>query len=148
MKQVRAFTDGACSGNPGPGGWGAVLQFGDHERELHGGAKDTTNNRMELTAAIEALKALNEPCRVSLTTDSTYVKDGITQWLANWKRNGWKTAAKKSVKNKDLWQTLDHESARHEIDWCWVKGHSGHPENERADRLANLGMDTVRGSDG
>ena len=148
MKQVRAFTDGACSGNPGPGGWGAVLQFGDHERELHGGARDTTNNRMELTAAIEALKALNEPCRVSLTTDSTYVKDGITQWLANWKRNGWKTAAKKPVKNKDLWQTLDHESARHEIDWCWVKGHSGHPENERADRLANFGMDTVRGSDG
>ncbi len=148
MKQVRAFTDGACSGNPGPGGWGAVLQFGDHEQELHGGARDTTNNRMELTAAIEALKALNEPCRVSLTTDSTYVKDGITQWLANWKRNGWKTAAKKPVKNKDLWQTLDHESLRHEIDWCWVKGHSGHPENERADRLANLGMDTVRGSDG
>ena len=144
MKQVRAFTDGACSGNPGPGGWGAVLQFGDHERELHGGARDTTNNRMELTAAIEALKALNEPCRVSLTTDSTYVKDGITQWLANWKRNGWKTAAKKPVKNKDLWQTLDHESARHEIDWCWVKGHSGHPENERADRLANLGMSEVR----
>ena len=148
MKQVSAFTDGACSGNPGPGGWGAVLQFGDHERALHGGAEDTTNNRMELTAAIEALKALSEPCQVSLTTDSTYVKDGITQWLANWKRNGWKTAAKKPVKNKDLWQTLDHESARHEIDWCWVKGHSGHPENERADRLANLGMDTVRGSDG
>ena len=148
MKQVRTFTDGACSGNPGPGGWGAVLQFCDHERELHGGARDTTNNRMELTAAIEALKALNEPCRVSLTTDSTYVKDGITQWLANWKRNGWKTAAKKPVKNQDLWQALDHESARHEIDWCWVKGHSGHPENERADRLANLGMDAVRGSDG
>ena len=148
MKQVRAFTDGACSGNPGPGGWGAVLQFGDHERELHGGARDTTNNRMELTAAIEALKALNEPCRVSLTTDSTYVKDGITQWLTNWKRNGGKNAAKKPVKNQDLWQALDHESARHEIDWCWVKGHSGHPENERADRLANLGMDAVRGSDG
>ena len=148
MKQVRAFTDGACSGNPGPGGWGAVLQCGDHERELHGGARDTTNNRMELTAAIEALKALNEPCRVSLTTDSTYVKDGITQWLTNWKRNGWKNAAKKPVKNQDLWQALDHESARHEIDWCWVKGHSGHPENERADRLANLGMDAVRGSDG
>ena len=148
MKQVRTFTDGACSGNPGPGGWGVVLQFCDHERELHGGARDTTNNRMELTAAIEALKALNEPCRVSLTTDSTYVKDGITQWLANWKRNGWKTAAKKPVKNQDLWQALDHESARHEIDWCWVKGHSGHPENERADRLANLGMDAVRGSDG
>ena len=148
MKQVRAFTDGACSGNPGPGGWGAVLQFGDHERELHGGAKDTTNNRMELTAAIETLRALSEPCRVSLTTDSTYVKDGITQWLANWKRNGWKTAAKKPVKNQDLWQALDHESSRHEIDWCWVKGHSGHPENERADRLANLGMDEVRDTDG
>ena len=125
-----------------------MLQFGDHERELHGGARDTTNNRMELTAAIEALKALNKPCRVSLTTDSTYVKDGITQWLANWKRNKWKTAAKKPVKNQDLWQALDHESARHEIHWCWVKGHSGHPENERADRLANLGMDAVRGSDG
>ena len=148
MKQVRAFTDGACSGNPGPGGWGAVLQFGDHEQELHGGARDTTNNRMELTAAIETLRALSEPCRVSLTTDSTYVKDGITQWLANWKRNGWKTAAKKPVKNQDLWQALDHESSRHEIDWCWVKGHSGHPENERADRLANLGMDEVRDTDG
>ena len=148
MKQVRAFTDGACSGNPGPGGWGAVLQFGDHERELRGGAADTTNNRMELTAAIETLRALSEPCRVSLTTDSTYVKDGITQWLANWKRNGWKTAAKKPVKNQDLWQALDHESSRHEIDWCWVKGHSGHPENERADRLANLGMDEVRDTDG
>ena len=148
MKQVSAFTDGACSGNPGPGGWGAVLQFGDHERELHGGAEDTTNNRMELTAAIETLRALSEPCRVSLTTDSTYVKDGITQWLANWKRNGWKTAAKKPVKNQDLWQELDHESARHAIDWCWVKGHSGHPENERADRLANLGMDEVRDTDG
>jgi len=148
MKQVRAFTDGACSGNPGPGGWGVVLQFGDHERELHGGAQDTTNNRMELTAAIEALKALSEPCQVSLTTDSTYVKDGITQWLANWKRNGWRTAAKKPVKNQDLWQALDHESARHEIDWCWVKGHSGHPENERADRLANLGMIKVRETNG
>jgi len=148
MKQVRAFTDGACSGNPGPGGWGVVLQFGDHERELHGGAQDTTNNRMELTAAIEALKALSEPCQVSLTTDSTYVKDGITQWLANWKRNGWRTAAKKPVKNQDLWQALDHESARHEIDWCWVKGHSGHPENERADRLANLGMIEVRETNG
>ena len=148
MKQVRAFTDGACSGNPGPGGWGAVLQFGDHEREIYGGAADTTNNRMELSAAIEALKALNEPCRVSLTTDSTYVKDGITQWLANWKRNGWKTAAKKPVKNQDLWQALDYETVRHEIDWRWVKGHSGHPENERADRLANLGMSEVRDTNG
>ena len=125
-----------------------MLQFDDHERELHGGAADTTNNRMELTAAIEALKVLSKPCRVSLTTDSTYVKDGITQWLANWKRNGWRTAAKKPVKNQDLWQALDHESARHEIDWCWVKGHSGHPENERADRLANLGMEEVRDTDG
>ncbi|RCL47649.1 MAG: ribonuclease HI [Halieaceae bacterium] len=148
MKQVSAFTDGACSGNPGPGGWGAVLQFGDHERELHGGAEDTTNNRMELTAAIEALRALSEPCRVSLTTDSTYVKDGITQWLTNWKRNGWRTAAKKPVKNQDLWQALDHEAARHEVNWRWVKGHSGHPENERADRLANLGMSEVRDADG
>ena len=148
MKQIRAFTDGACSGNPGPGGWGAVLQCGDHERELHGGASKTTNNRMELTAAIEALKALSEPCRVTLTTDSTYVKDGITQWLTNWKRNGWKTAAKKPVKNQDLWQALDDESARHEVNWCWVKGHSGHPENERADRLANLGIDEVRDTDG
>ena len=148
MKQVSAFTDGACSGNPGPGGWGAVLQFGDHERELHGGAEDTTNNRMELTAAIEALRALSEPCRVSLTTDSTYVKDGITQWLTNWKRNGWRTAAKKPVKNQDLWQALDHEAARHEVNWRWVKGHSGHPENERADRLANLGMSEVRDTDG
>ena len=148
MKRVRAFTDGACSGNPGPGGWGAVLQFGDHERELHGGAKNTTNNRMELTAAIEALKALSEPCCVSLTTDSTYVKDGVTQWLANWKQNGWKTAAKNPVKNQDLWQALDREAARHEMDWCWVRGHSGHPENERADRLANVGMDAVRGFDG
>ena len=117
MKQVSAFTDGACSGNPGPGGWGAVLQFGDHERELHGGAEDTTNNRMELTAAIEALRALSEPCRVSLTTDSTYVRDGITQWLTNWKRNGWRTAAKKPVKNQDLWQALDHEATRHEVEW-------------------------------
>ena len=148
MAHITIYTDGGASGNPGPGGWGAVLQFGDHERELHGGAADTTNNRMELTAAIETLRALSEPCRVSLTTDSTYVKDGITQWLANWKRNGWKTAAKKPVKNQDLWQALDRESSRHEIDWCWVKGHSGHPENERADRLANLGMDQVRDTDG
>ena len=148
MKQVRAFTDGACSGNPGPGGWGAVLQFGDHERVLHGGAADTTNNRMELTAAIEALRALSEPCRVSLTTDSTYVRDGITQWLANWKRNDSKTAAKKPGKNQDLWQAVDHESARHAIEWSWGKGHSGHPENERADKLANLGMDEVRDTDG
>ena len=148
MKQVRAFTDGACSGNPGPGGWGVVLQFGDRERELYGGADNTTNNRMELTAAIEALRALKEPCEVSLTTDSTYVKDGITQWLTNWKKNGWKTAAKKPVKNQDLWQQLDKQASRHQIEWRWVKGHSGHPENERADALANRGMDDLRESAG
>lgn len=146
MKQVQVFTDGACSGNPGPGGWGAVLRFGDKERELCGGADNTTNNRMELTAAIEGLRALNEPCEVVLTTDSTYVKDGITRWLANWKTNGWKTAAKKAVKNQDLWQELDHQTSRHTVQWQWVKGHSGHPENERADALANQGMDKVKGS--
>ena len=146
MKQVQVFTDGACSGNPGPGGWGAVVRFGDKERELCGGADDTTNNRMELTAAIEGLRALNEPCEVVLTTDSTYVKDGITRWLANWKKNGWKTAAKKAVKNQDLWQELDQQTSRHTVQWQWVKGHSGHPENERADALANQGMDKVKGS--
>ena len=146
MKQVQVYTDGACSGNPGPGGWGAVLRFGDKERELCGGADNTTNNRMELTAAIEGLRALNEPCEVVLTTDSTYVKDGITRWLANWKKNGWKTAAKKAVKNQDLWQQLDLQTSRHTVQWQWVKGHSGHPENERADALANQGMDKVKGS--
>ena len=146
MKQVQVFTDGACSGNPGPGGWGVVLRFGDKERELCGGADNTTNNRMELTAAIEGLRALNEPCEVVLTTDSTYVKDGITRWLANWKKNGWKTAAKKAVKNQDLWQELDQQTSRHAVQWQWVRGHSGHPENERADALANQGMDKVKGS--
>jgi ribonuclease HI len=146
VKQVQVFTDGACSGNPGPGGWGVVLRFGDKERELCGGADNTTNNRMELTAAIEGLRALNEPCEVVLTTDSTYVKDGITRWLANWKKNGWKTAAKKAVKNQDLWQELDQQTSRHAVQWQWVKGHSGHPENERADALANQGMDKVKGS--
>ena len=146
MKQVQVYTDGACSGNPGPGGWGAVLRFGDKERELCGGADNTTNNRMELTAAIEGLRALNEPCEVVLTTDSTYVKDGITRWLANWKKNGWKTAAKKAVKNQDLWQELDLQTSRHTVQWQWVKGHSGPPENERADALANQGMDKVKGS--
>jgi ribonuclease HI len=147
MRSVKAYTDGACSGNPGPGGWGVVLQFGDHERELKGGEGDTTNNRMELTAAIEALKALKEPCHVALTTDSTYVKDGITKWLANWKRNGWKTAAKKPVKNQDLWQQLEHCVAQHTVEWLWVKGHSGHPENERADSLANEGMSALNRGD-
>ena len=146
MKQVQVFTDGACSGNPGPGGWGVVLRFGGKERELCGGADNTTNNRMELTAAIEGLRALNEPCEVVLTTDSTYVKDGITRWLANWKKNGWKTAAKKAVKNQDLWQELDQQTSRHAVQWQWVKGHSGHSENERADALANQGMDKVKGS--
>ena len=124
-----------------------VLQFGDHERELKGGEGDTTNNRMELTAAIEALKALKEPCHVALTTDSTYVKDGITKWLANWKRNGWKTAAKKPVKNQYLWQQLEHCVAQHTVEWLWVKGHSGHPENERADSLANEGMSALNRGD-
>ena len=147
MRSVRAYTDGACSGNPGPGGWGVVLQFGDHERELKGGESDTTNNRMELTAAIEALKALKEPCHIALTTDSTYVKDGITKWLSNWKRNGWKTAAKKPVKNQDLWQHLEDCVAQHTVEWLWVKGHSGHPENERADTLANEGMSALKRGD-
>ncbi len=147
MRSVKAYTDGACSGNPGPGGWGVVLQFGDHERELKGGESDTTNNRMELTAAIEALKALKEPCHIALTTDSTYVKDGITKCLSNWKRNGWKTAAKKPVKNQDLWQQLEDCVAQHTVEWLWVKGHSGHPENERADTLANEGMSALKRGD-
>ena len=146
MKQVSAFTDGACSGNPGPGGWGVLLRAGAHEREIYGGEPETTNNRMELTAAIQALQALTEPCAVELTTDSTYVKDGITKWLQNWKGNGWKTAAKKPVKNQDLWKQLEAQTVRHAVDWRWVKGHSGHPDNERADALANRGMDEIRGT--
>lgn len=145
MKQVQIYTDGACSGNPGPGGWGVVLRFEGKERELCGGTENTTNNRMELMAAIEGLRALKEPCEVLLMTDSTYVKDGITRWLANWKKNGWKTAAKKAVKNQDLWEQLDQQTSRHDVQWQWVKGHSGHTENERADALANQGMDTVKG---
>ncbi|MEE4661832.1 MAG: ribonuclease HI [Halieaceae bacterium] len=141
MKQVEAFTDGACRGNPGPGGWGVLLRFREQERELWGGEANTTNNRMELTAAIEALQALKEPCRVIVTTDSEYVRRGITEWLANWKARGWKTAAKKPVKNVDLWQKLDAENCRHDVTWRWVKGHSGHRENELADMLANRGID-------
>jgi ribonuclease HI len=140
---VEIFTDGACRGNPGPGGWGVLLRYGDVERELYGGEADTTNNRMELQAAIEALRALKQPCKVVLTTDSVYVRSGITQWLADWKRRGWKTAGKKPVKNVDLWQALDEENSRHEVEWHWVKGHSGHRENEIADVLANRGIDEL-----
>ncbi len=136
---IEIFTDGACKGNPGPGGWGALLRFKGIEKRLHGGEPHTTNNRMELQAAIEGLKSLKRPCQVILTTDSSYVKDGIQKWMANWKKNGWKTAAKKPVKNADLWQQLDLLSARHQVQWAWVKGHSGHRENEIADELANLG---------
>lgn len=135
-KLVEAFTDGACSGNPGPGGWGAVLRWGDHEKELSGGEPETTNNRMELMAAIASLEALTRPVSVRITTDSTYVKDGITKWIHGWKKNGWKTAAKKPVKNADLWQRLEAAAKKHQVEWAWVKGHAGHPENERADELA------------
>lgn len=141
MNDIEIYTDGACRGNPGPGGWGALLRAGGVERELCGGEAETTNNRMELLAAIEGLAALKRACSVALYTDSTYVRNGITQWLAGWKRNGWKTANRKPVKNKDLWQRLEAEAARHEVSWHWVKGHSGHPENERADELANQGID-------
>jgi ribonuclease HI len=144
LKKVEIFTDGACRGNPGPGGWGALLRYGGVERELFGGELDTTNNRMELQAAIEALKALSRPCSVDLTTDSVYVKTGITTWLDNWKQKGWRTAARKPVKNVDLWQALDAESQRHQVRWHWVKGHSGHAENERADQLANRGIDELQ----
>jgi ribonuclease HI len=141
---VEIYTDGACKGNPGPGGWGALLVFGDARRELFGGESHTTNNRMELIAVINALAALTRPCAVRLYTDSVYVKNGIEQWIHNWKKNGWKTTNKKPVKNCDLWQTLDHETARHQIEWHWVKGHANHPGNERADALANQGVETVR----
>ena len=142
---IEIYTDGACRGNPGPGGWGVLLKAGRHEKTMHGGEHDTTNNRMELMAAIEGLKSLKRPSEVVLYTDSRYVMDGITSWLANWKKRGWKTAAKKPVKNQDLWQALDEEAARHEIRWVWVKGHSGHDGNEEADRLANLGIDEMLG---
>lgn len=137
---VEIYTDGACSGNPGPGGWGALLLYGEHEKEITGGAMETTNNRMELTAAIEALKLLRRPCKVRIHTDSTYVRDGITKWIKGWKAKGWKNAAKKPVKNADLWLELDAATKPHDIEWFWVKGHAGHPENERADALANQGM--------
>lgn len=138
---VHIFTDGACKGNPGPGGWGAIMKYGDHVKELNGYSSKTTNNIMEITAVIEALKSLTRPCAIILTTDSNYVKDGITQWIHNWKKKGWKTANKKPVKNKECWLQLDVEVQRHQIEWKWVKGHSGHPENERADELANLAVE-------
>lgn len=141
--KVTIFTDGACRGNPGPGGWGALLMANGRERELTGGELDTTNNRMELMAAIEALNALKRPCDVDLYTDSTYVREGITKWLEGWKARGWKTAAKKPVKNQDLWMALDTATSRHEVSWHWVKGHAGHEGNERADSLANDGLDDL-----
>ena len=143
MKTVEIFTDGACRGNPGPGGWGALLRYGDNERELCGGEHDTTNNRMELMAVIEGLSALQRPCEVKVTSDSTYVLKGIQEWMPNWKKRGWKTASKKPVKNVDLWQQLDQLVELHSIDWHWVKGHSGHAENEIADQLANRGIDEL-----
>ena len=139
-KSIDIYTDGACSGNPGPGGWGALLLYNGHEKEICGGERETTNNRMELMAAIQALEALKQPSQVRLHTDSVYVRDGITQWIERWKRNGWRTAAKKPVKNVDLWQRLEHAADRHDLEWHWVKGHAGHPQNERADQLARDGL--------
>jgi ribonuclease HI len=143
MMTVEVFTDGACRGNPGPGGWGAVLRYGDHERELFGGEAQTTNNRMEMTAVIRSLQALKRECKVVVTTDSMYVKQGITQWLQGWKRRGWRKADKSPVKNVDLWKQLDELVSSHDVEWRWVKGHSGHAENERADQLANKGIDEL-----
>ena len=145
LTHVEIATDGACKGNPGPGGWGALIRSGGAERELSGGAADTTNNRMELTAAIEALGALKRPCRVTLSTDSRYVMDGLTKWLKGWQRNGWLTAARQPVKNADLWRALVDAAKPHRIEWVWVKGHAGHPDNERADRLASGAAVKVRG---
>lgn len=144
MTTVEIWTDGACSGNPGPGGWGALLRYGDKEKEIFGGAAETTNNQMELKAAIEALNALKKPCTVELTTDSQYVKGGMTGWIHGWKKNGWKTANKKPVKNVELWQALDEAVARHKVNWHWIKGHAGHAENEKADELARRGMEDYK----
>lgn len=142
-KIIEIFTDGACRGNPGPGGWGALLRYDGKEKELYGGEAETTNNRMELMAAIKALESLTRRSEVRLTTDSEYVKNGITQWIVNWKKRGWRTASKKPVKNTDLWQRLDKVASEHNISWHWVRGHTGHPENERADQLANRGVDEL-----
>ena len=146
-KTVEIFTDGGCRGNPGPGGWGVLLRYGKNEKELYGYDNETTNNRMELMAAIKGLEVLDQPCNVILTTDSQYVRQGISQWMENWKKRGWKTAAKKPVKNQDLWQRLDNATQRHQIDWRWVKGHSGHAENDRVDALANRAMDEKGGQE-
>ena len=140
---VEIYTDGACRGNPGPGGWGVLLRYGDVDKQLYGGEHLTTNNRMELKAVIEALSALSKPCKVTLTSDSTYVLKGISEWLPNWKKRGWRTAGKKPLKNGDLWKTLDDLAEMHEIEWHWVKGHSGHIENELVDQLANRGIDEL-----
>jgi ribonuclease HI len=141
---VVVYTDGACKGNPGPGGWGALMRWKEHEKELFGGERDTTNNRMELTAVIQALSALKSRCRVAVYTDSAYVKNGITTWIHNWKRRGWRTADKKPVKNVELWQRLEALAAQHDVQWHWVRGHDGDPGNERADALANRGVDSIR----
>ncbi|MCE4060415.1 ribonuclease HI [Pandoraea sputorum] len=144
LPQVEIYTDGACKGNPGPGGWGALLVAGKHRKEMFGGEPNTTNNRMELLAVIRALEALNKPCKVVLHTDSQYVQKGISEWIHGWKARGWKTAAKEPVKNADLWQELDAVSQKHDIDWRWVKGHAGHEGNEAADQLANRGVESLR----
>ena len=143
LPHVTIFTDGACKGNPGPGGWGAVIRMGANEKDISGGERDSTNNRMELMAAIRALQALTKPCRVTLTTDSNYVKDGITKWIHGWLRNGWRTASRQPVKNADLWQELLEAVKPHRIEWCWVKGHAGHVDNERADRLASAAAEAA-----
>ncbi|MDH5633853.1 MAG: ribonuclease HI [Gammaproteobacteria bacterium] len=143
MSKVEIYTDGACRGNPGPGGWGVILRYGTHEKELYGGEVETTNNRMELMAAIRGLESLTRQCEVDLTTDSNYVRQGITEWVAKWKTNGWQTSGRKPVKNVDLWQQLDQAAAKHRVRWHWIKGHSGHAENERADALANRGIDEL-----
>ncbi len=145
MQKIEIFTDGGCRGNPGPGGWGALLRYNGHIKELKGAEAHTTNNQMELMAAIQAFEALKRPCKVKITTDSQYVKNGITQWMAGWKKKGWKTAANQPVKNQELWQRLDAAIAQHDVEWHWVKGHSGHPENERVDTLANQAIDELLG---